>query len=38
MSTPACIANAVADALGVGEVSLSLTPERLLKMVSRRGQ
>jgi 2-furoyl-CoA dehydrogenase large subunit len=38
MSTPVCIANAVADALGVAEVSLPLTPERLLEMVSRRGQ
>jgi 2-furoyl-CoA dehydrogenase large subunit len=38
MSTPACIANAVADALGVAEVSLPLTPERLLEMVSRRGE
>ena len=27
MSTPACIANAVADALGVPEISLPLTPE-----------
>jgi hypothetical protein len=38
MSTPACIANAVADALGVAEVSLPLTPERLLEMVRRRGE
>jgi 2-furoyl-CoA dehydrogenase large subunit len=38
MSTPACIANAVADALGVAEVSLPLTPERLLQMVRHRGQ
>jgi len=38
MSTPVCIANAVADALGVAEVSLPLTPERLLEMVRRRGQ
>ena len=38
MSTPACIANAVADALGVAEVSLPLTPERLLVMVRRGGQ
>ena len=36
MSTPACIANAVADALGVAEASLPLTPERVLEMVSRR--
>jgi 2-furoyl-CoA dehydrogenase large subunit len=38
MSTPACIANAVADALGVAEVSLPLTPERLLEIVGRRGE
>ena len=37
MSTPACIANAVADALGVAEVNLPLTPERVLEMVRRRG-
>src|SRR5712671_3577651 len=29
MSTPACIANAVADALGVKDISLPLTPLRL---------
>ncbi len=29
MSTPVCIANAVADALGVAEVTLPLTPARL---------
>ncbi len=29
MSTPACIANAVADALGVKDVSLPMTPMRL---------
>jgi len=38
MSTRVCIAYAVADALGVVEVSLPLTPERLLEMVRRRGQ
>jgi len=38
MSTPVCIANAVADALGVAEVSLPLTPERLLEMLRRGGQ
>jgi 2-furoyl-CoA dehydrogenase large subunit len=38
MSTPACIANAVADALGMAEVSLPLTRERLLEMVRRRGE
>jgi 2-furoyl-CoA dehydrogenase large subunit len=35
MSTPA---NAVADALGVAEVSLRLTSERVLEMVRRWGQ
>jgi 2-furoyl-CoA dehydrogenase large subunit len=29
MSTPVCIANAVADALGVGDVELPLTPSRI---------
>jgi len=38
MSTPVCIANAVADALGMEEVNLPLTPERLLEMVRRGGQ
>jgi 2-furoyl-CoA dehydrogenase large subunit len=38
MSTPACIANAVADALDLAEVSLPLTPERVLEMVRRGGQ
>jgi 2-furoyl-CoA dehydrogenase large subunit len=38
MSTPVCIANAVADALGVAEVSVPLTPERVLEMVRRGGQ
>ena len=36
MSTPACIANAVADALGVAEVSLPLTPERMLELLRRQ--
>ncbi|MGC1891068.1 MAG: hypothetical protein WA709_34175 [Stellaceae bacterium] len=31
MSTPACIANAFADALGVAEISVPLTPERMLE-------
>jgi 2-furoyl-CoA dehydrogenase large subunit len=30
MSTPVCIANAVADALGVFEIGLPLTPHRML--------
>src|ERR1700730_16516052 len=38
IGTPVCIANAVADALGVAEVNLPLTPERVLEMVRRRGQ
>jgi 2-furoyl-CoA dehydrogenase large subunit len=38
MTTPVCIANAVADALGVAEVILPLTPERLLEMVRCRGE
>jgi len=37
MSTPACIANAVADALGVAEISVPLTPERMLELL-RRGR
>ena len=37
MSTPVCIANAVADALDVAEVSLPPTPERVLQMVRCRG-
>ena len=39
MSTPVCIANAVADALGVADLELPLTPPRvleLLKMAARR--
>jgi 2-furoyl-CoA dehydrogenase large subunit len=35
MSTPACIANAVADALGVAEISLPLTPERIRELLGR---
>jgi 2-furoyl-CoA dehydrogenase large subunit len=33
MSTPVCIANAVADALGVAEIDLPLTPAKLAKIV-----
>lgn len=33
MSTPVCIANAVADALGLAEVSLPITPARLAEHV-----
>jgi 2-furoyl-CoA dehydrogenase large subunit len=36
MSTPACIANAAADALGVDEIGLPLTPERVLALLRRR--
>ena len=38
MSTPVCIANAVADALGVAEISLPLTPERVLELLRRQRQ
>ena len=31
--TPACIANAAADALGVAEISVPLTPERMLELL-----
>ena len=37
MSTPVCIANAVADALGVTEIDLPLTPVKLVKLVRERG-
>ena len=33
MSTPVCIANAVADALGVADVTLPLTPPRVLALL-----
>jgi 2-furoyl-CoA dehydrogenase large subunit len=33
MSTPACIANAVADALGVANVSLPASPRRIHAMM-----
>jgi len=35
MSTPVCIANAVADALGVPEINLPLTPEHMLELLRR---
>jgi 2-furoyl-CoA dehydrogenase large subunit len=35
MSTPACIANAAADALGVDQVNLPLTAERVLALLNR---
>src|SRR5580700_4287186 len=34
MSTPACIANAVADALGVKDITLPLTPRRLHGLIA----
>ncbi|MBV9965265.1 MAG: xanthine dehydrogenase family protein [Alphaproteobacteria bacterium] len=41
MSTPVCIANAVADALGVSDIELPLTPPRILRLLiadnDRRG-
>lgn len=36
MSTPVCIANAVADALGVESIDLPLTPKRLLPLIAER--
>jgi len=36
MSTPVCIANAVADALGAADIELPLIPERVLRMVKSR--
>jgi 2-furoyl-CoA dehydrogenase large subunit len=33
MSTPVCIANAVADALGVSDVELPLTPSRVMELI-----
>jgi 2-furoyl-CoA dehydrogenase large subunit len=36
MSTPVCIANAVADALGVADIELPLTPESVWRMVRGR--
>jgi 2-furoyl-CoA dehydrogenase large subunit len=36
MSTPVCIANAVADALGVDSVTLPLTPPRVLELLKSR--
>ena len=36
MSTPVCIANAVADALGVAKIDLPLTPKRLAPLLAER--
>ncbi|HEV2188541.1 MAG TPA: xanthine dehydrogenase family protein molybdopterin-binding subunit [Stellaceae bacterium] len=35
MSTPVCIANAVADALGVADVTLPLTPPRVMALLKQ---
>jgi 2-furoyl-CoA dehydrogenase large subunit len=37
MSVPACIANAVADALGVKDVRLPASPRRIHEMMTQRG-
>jgi 2-furoyl-CoA dehydrogenase large subunit len=37
MSTPACIANAIADALGVADVTLPATPLRIHALLERAG-
>ena len=36
MSTPVCIANAVADALGIDELELPLTPARVFALLKGR--
>ena len=36
MSTPVCIANAVADALGVAEIDLPLTPAKLAALITMK--
>jgi 2-furoyl-CoA dehydrogenase large subunit len=36
MSTPACIANAIADALGVEDVQLPATPRRIYEMMAEK--
>jgi 2-furoyl-CoA dehydrogenase large subunit len=36
MSTPVCLANAITDALGVADVALPLTPQRLHAALLRR--
>jgi 2-furoyl-CoA dehydrogenase large subunit len=35
MSTPVCIANAVADAFGVAEIRLPLMPDHMLELLKR---
>jgi 2-furoyl-CoA dehydrogenase large subunit len=34
MSTPVCIANAVADALGLADLTLPLTPARVAELIA----
>ena len=36
MSTPVCIANAVADALGIANLALPLTPQRVAALLRPR--
>jgi 2-furoyl-CoA dehydrogenase large subunit len=36
MSTPACIANAIADALGVRDVELPATPRRIHALLEEK--
>jgi 2-furoyl-CoA dehydrogenase large subunit len=36
MSTPVCLANAVADALDAADVALPLTPSRVAALLQRR--
>jgi 2-furoyl-CoA dehydrogenase large subunit len=38
MSVPACVANAIADALGVRDVQLPATPRRLHALMTREGE
>lgn len=37
MSTPVCIANAVADALGVDQIGLPITPSKIIEFLSHVG-
>jgi 2-furoyl-CoA dehydrogenase large subunit len=38
MSTPVCLANAVADALGITDLALPLTPQRVAALLRARGE
>jgi 2-furoyl-CoA dehydrogenase large subunit len=38
MSTPACLANAVADALGVTDLALPLTPAKVIALLGRAAE